>query len=65
MNRLLDDQFVLTSSVDGIKRREKMLGIQADSSLETIEFRRQRIINRYQMKPPFQFDSFSSSWIHS
>lgn len=53
LNRLLDDQFVLTSSVDGIKRREKMLGIQADSSLETIEFRRQRIINRYQMKPPF------------
>ncbi|EJW14710.1 hypothetical protein PAV_11c00510 [Paenibacillus alvei DSM 29] len=56
IDRLLDDQFVMTSSAEGIKRRESMLGIQADPATEPIEFRRQRILNRYQMKPPF-FDS--------
>ncbi|MCY9540909.1 putative phage tail protein [Paenibacillus alvei] len=53
IDRLLDDQFVMTSSAEGIKRRESMLGIQADPATEPIEFRRQRILNRYQMKPPF------------
>ncbi|SYX84598.1 putative phage tail protein [Paenibacillus alvei] len=53
IERLLDDQFVMTSSIEGIRRRETMLGIQADPATETIEFRRQRILNRYQMKPPF------------
>lgn len=53
MDRLLEDQFVLTSSTEGIKRREAMLGIQADPTTESIEFRRQRILNRYQTKPPF------------
>lgn len=53
IDRLLDDQYVMTSSVEGIKRREAMLGIQADPATESIEFRRQRILNRYQMKPPF------------
>lgn len=53
IDRLLDDQFVLTSSAEGIKRRESMLGIQAEPATEPIEFRRQRILNRYQLKPPF------------
>ncbi|GJM70253.1 hypothetical protein HMSSN036_24690 [Paenibacillus macerans] len=30
-----------------------MLGIQADPTRETMEFRRRRILNRYQTKPPF------------
>lgn len=51
--QLLDDQFVLTSSLSAIKRREKMLNIQADPSTETLDFRRKRIINRYSTKPPF------------
>lgn len=53
VQRLLDDQFVLTASVDALKRRERMLGIQADPATESLEFRRARIINRYSMKPPF------------
>lgn len=53
VDQLFSDQFVMTSSNDAIKRREKMLGIQADPSVETLEFRRRRIVNRYSTKPPF------------
>lgn len=53
INQLFDDQFVMTSGPDAIKRREKMLGIQADPTTESLEFRRKRILNRYQTKPPF------------
>lgn len=53
VRRLLDDQFVVTAGVDALKRRERMLGIQADPSVESIAFRRNRIINRYSTKPPF------------
>ncbi|GAC42267.1 putative phage tail protein [Paenibacillus popilliae] len=53
IHQLFADQFVLTSSIEGIRRREAMLSIQADPATESFEFRRQRIINRYQMKPPF------------
>ncbi|GGG13574.1 putative phage tail protein [Paenibacillus aceti] len=53
MERLLQDQFVLTASEQAIKRREKMLGIQADPQAETLDFRRKRLINRYSTKPPF------------
>ena len=53
INRLFDDQFVLTAGYEAVKRREKMLGIQADSATETLDFRRKRIINRYSTKPPF------------
>lgn len=53
VSQLLDDQFVLTSSPQAVKRREKALEIQADPSTETLEFRKKRILNRYQTKPPF------------
>lgn len=53
IQQLFDDQFVMTSSIQGIERREKMLGIQADPSTESLDFRRKRILNRYQTKPPF------------
>lgn len=53
INRLLDDQFVTTATEQAIKRREKILGIQADPATETLEFRRKRLINRYSTKPPF------------
>ncbi|RXZ77239.1 DUF2313 domain-containing protein [Paenibacillaceae bacterium] len=53
MNQLFDDQFVMTASLRAIKIREQMLGIQADPTIETIDFRRLRILNRYQTKPPF------------
>ncbi|MGE7718054.1 putative phage tail protein [Priestia megaterium] len=53
VDQLFDDQFVETSGLQAIKRRELMLGIQADPTTETLEFRRRRILNRYQTKPPF------------
>lgn len=53
MDKLLDDQFVMTASEPSIKRREKMLGIQADPKAESLDFRRKRLINRYSTKPPF------------
>lgn len=52
VNQLLNDQFVLTSGTAAVKRREQMLEIQAEPS-ETLEFRKRRILNRYQTKPPF------------
>ncbi|MFD2329110.1 putative phage tail protein [Cohnella sp. GCM10020058] len=53
VDRLFDDQFVLTSSEEAIRRRERMLNIAADPSTESISFRRTRIVNRYSTKPPF------------
>ncbi|MBB6670289.1 putative phage tail protein [Cohnella nanjingensis] len=53
IGQLFNDQFVMTSGLDAIKRRERMLGIQADPTTETLDFRRRRIINRYSTKPPF------------
>ncbi|WP_339295932.1 putative phage tail protein [Paenibacillus sp. FSL W7-1279] len=53
VQQLFDDQFVMLSSLQAIKRRELMLGIQANPTTETLDFRRQRILNRYQTKPPF------------
>ncbi|TVX91909.1 putative phage tail protein [Paenibacillus agilis] len=53
VQQLLDDQYVLTASEDGIRRRERILKIQADPTTESLDFRRKRIINRYSTKPPF------------
>lgn len=53
VSKLLNDQFVPTASESTIKRREKMLNIQADPIAETLEFRKSRILNRYRTKPPF------------
>ncbi|WP_018306451.1 putative phage tail protein [Desulfitobacterium hafniense] len=53
VDQQLADQFVLTSGYEAVKRRERMLGIQADPTNETLDFRKKRIINRYSTKPPF------------
>lgn len=53
IDKVFDDAFVLTSDEDAIKRREDMLGIQADPNTESLDFRKRRILNRYQTKPPF------------
>lgn len=52
LSQLFDDQFVISAGQHAIRRREQMLGIQASSS-ESLDFRRRRILNRYQTKPPF------------
>lgn len=47
--------FVLTADELGIKMFESMLGIVANPHTEDLEFRRERIINRLSMSPPFTF----------
>lgn len=51
--RQRNDMFIMTASSTSIRRREKMLRIQADPSKESLDFRRRRIINRQSTKPPF------------
>lgn len=53
IKQTVDDQYVPTSDVEAIRRRERMLGIQANPITESLGFRRKRILNRYQTKPPF------------
>ena len=50
-----NNQFTVTSEVEGIESREKMLGITPNLALEDLEFRRQRILNRLSTTPPFSF----------
>jgi hypothetical protein len=52
IDQLFNDQFVMTSGMQAVRRREMMLGIQT-SPAESLAFRRRRILNRYQTKPPF------------
>lgn len=47
--------FVLTADESGVIMFEKMLNIVADVQTQDLEFRRQRIINRLSMSPPFTF----------
>lgn len=52
-NKVKNNQYILTADLDGIIMYEKMLGIIANPAIEDIEFRRNRIINRLSMTPPF------------
>ena len=47
--------FVLTADYEGIEMFEMMLGIIADPTTESVEFRRQRVLNRITLAPPFTF----------
>ncbi|APO43350.1 phage portal protein [Paenibacillus xylanexedens] len=51
--RQRNDMFIMTASSTAVRRREKMLRIQADPATESLDFRRRRIINRQSTKPPF------------
>ena len=53
--KVRNNQFVLTSDIDGIEQYEKMLNIIPNPSTESIQFRVDRIINRLSMTPPFTF----------
>lgn len=50
-----NNQYVLTANEIGIVMFETMLGIKANPLTETLEFRRQRIINRLSMSVPFTY----------
>lgn len=47
--------FVLTADEYGISMFESMLDILSNPSKEDLEFRRQRLLNRLSMSPPFTF----------
>ncbi|WP_217563078.1 putative phage tail protein [Paenibacillus sp. GbtcB18] len=53
VGQALDDKFVMTASEYSLKRWEAMLRIRPDPGVETLDFRRIRIINRLSTKPPF------------
>ena len=53
MEQVENDQFIMTSSESAILQREKMFKILADPSIETLDFRKNRIINRQTAKVPF------------
>lgn len=53
LNTLLDNQFIMTSNEHAISYRENELGIMANPSIETLDFRRIRLMNRISMQPPF------------
>jgi Uncharacterized protein conserved in bacteria (DUF2313). len=51
--QVFTNQFILTADTFGIERFEKLLGITASSVSESLEFRRQRVLNRFSMNPPY------------
>lgn len=51
--RAVNNQYIQTADEDGIKVYESMLHIIADPVNETLDFRRQRVMNRLSMSPPF------------
>lgn len=50
---LKDNQFIISANEEGVAQYESMLSIVANPSTETLEFRRQRLINRLSTMPPF------------
>ena len=48
-----DNQFVLTANSKGLTIYERMLNIIANPLTDTIQFRRERLINRLSSLPPF------------
>lgn len=57
-NNAHNNQFILTSDIDGIEQRERALNIIPNPDIEDIEFRRDRLMNRYSMLSPFTFPFF-------
>lgn len=55
MYSAFSNTFVLTADESGVIIFEKMLNIIANPQTEDLEFRRQRLINRMSMSPPFTF----------
>ena len=47
------NQFILTADEETISVYEKMFSILANPTTETLQFRRERILNRMSLRPPF------------
>lgn len=50
---IIDNQFIETCNVDGILQYEIMLGIVANPNAESLQFRKERVLNRLTTRPPF------------
>ena len=50
-----NNQYILTADEQGIRIFEDIINIVPDPSTETLDFRRQRLINRFRTQPPFTF----------
>lgn len=48
-----DNTFIAMADLNGIERFEDLFGIEADPTIEDIEFRRQRLFNRLNTTPLF------------
>lgn len=55
MSAAFANTFILTSDESGVIMFEKILNITADIHTETLQFRRDRVLNRLSMSPPFTF----------
>lgn len=55
---LVDNQWILTANESGIKAYEDMLGIIPDLAEESLQFRRDRLINRFSNRMPFTIRAF-------
>lgn len=53
IEQIFHNRFVQTSNEYAIKRLEKLFNIQADPTIESLDFRKKRIINRQSTKVPF------------
>lgn len=51
-NKILNNQFVITADSDGVAMFESLYGIIPESS-DSLEFRKERVLNRIQLQPPF------------
>lgn len=55
---LIDNQWILTANESGVKAYEDMLGIIPDLAEESLQFRRDRLINRFSNRMPFTIRAF-------
>lgn len=60
LDALWANQFILTCDEHGVAQFEKVLNITADENVESLDFRRLRVLNRYTATPPF-----SMLWLSS
>lgn len=51
--QLRNDQYIISSSKEAIKRREKDFSILADEQNETLVFRKKRLLTRMRSNPPY------------
>lgn len=55
LETVLNNQFIKYADEDGVKRMEDIIGIIPKLGIESLEFRKDRVLNRMTMFPPFSF----------